>query len=472
MKVEALRSLPLTFGFLLIGLGTLACADDSGSEGGLEIGDSFLETTGVGDGDGDTNEGSEAEVGGTEAEGDGDGDTAEGDGDGDTAEGDGDGDTAEGDGDGDTAEGDGDGDTAEGDGDGDTAEGEGDGDGDGETTTTGNNPNCQAPPSYVDCDGTPGNLTTNAFQAMGINCGDDPTNTVVAANAVMNSINNNAWRVITGFGTAAGSNYNNRLWAASQEEVWINPDDEEIPSNTSTAILILSTGVVAAPNAQGVVIENSGSQSGNGNNGNLDAGGLPAPLTAQRGSNNGAGGTPFMNCDLVNDCSDSLYVHWIVNGWNNPNDKLWMQMDLTVPVGTEGYVFDFAYFSSEFPTYYNTQFNDLFIAWSTSESYTGNITFVNDAPLTITSLENAGAFQHKGNDPALAGTGFEGHAGTGWFVARGSAVPEETFQVTFFIADMADSILATAVLLDNFRWECAGCIPNEVNSCGVTPLPQ
>jgi hypothetical protein len=176
-----------------------------------------------------------------------------------------------------------------------------------------------------------------------------------------------------------------------------------------------------------------------------------------------------MNCDGMNDCSDSLYDHWIGNGWNDPFDKLWMQMDLTVPIETEGYIFDFAYFSSEFPFYYNTEYNDLFIAWSTSETYTGNITFVNDAPLTITSLEDANAFQYKNNAAQLAGTGFEGHAGTGWFVARGSAAPEETFELTFFIADMSDEILATVVLLDNFRWECAGCTPSEVDSCGIQP---
>jgi hypothetical protein len=244
---------------------------------------------------------------------------------------------------------------------------------------------------------------------------------------------------------------------------------EEIPNNTSTAILMLSTGVIAARNGQGVVTEGNNAQQGNGDNGNQDQGGLPAPLSANRGSNNGAGGTPFMNCDGVNDCSDSLHNHWNVNGWNNPDDKLWMQMELTVPTNTEGYVFDFAYFSSEFPTYYDTQFNDLFIAWSTSETYTGNITFVNGAPLTITSLEDAGAFQYKNNAQQLAGTGFEGHAGTGWFTARGSAASQEVFQITFFIADMADSILATGVLLDNFRWECAGCVPSEVDSCGIQP---
>jgi hypothetical protein len=291
---------------------------------------------------------------------------------------------------------------------------------------------------------------------------------VIAQNATMNSNNANAWRIVSAFGTAAGNNYNNKLWAAN-DDVWVNPDMEEIAPNTSTAIVILSTGVVSAPNGQSIVTEANGNQDGNGDNQNLDNGGLPVPLSALYGSNNGQGGTPFMNCDGVNDCSDSLYNHWITEGWDDPNDKLWMQMDLTVPVETEGYIFDFAYFSSEWPVYINSAFNDLFIAWSTSESYTGNITFVNDAPLTITSLDDANAFQYTNNSPQLAGTGFEGHAGTGWFVARGSAAPEETFQLTFFIADMADSILATAVLLDNFRWECAGCTPNEVDSCGIQP---
>ena len=329
---------------------------------------------------------------------------------------------------------------------------------------------CQAPAMYEDCDGTPGNLTNDPFKALGINCGADPTKHIIANSTMMNSVNNNAWRIATQFGTAnqnPGDNrYGGKLWAANLTP-WKNPNMEDVPNNTSTAFVILSTGLVAAAN-QGVVIEN-GDQANNGDNGNQDAGGLPAPLSAQYGSNNGGGGTPFMNCDGVNDCSDSLYNHWIVNGWNNPDDKLWMQMELTVPPGTEGYVFDFAYFSSEYPTWYGTQYNDLFIAWSTSESYTGNVSFVNDRPLTITSLEDAGAFQYKGNAAQFAGTGFANHAATGWYTARGSTVAEETFQLTFFLADMGDSVLATGVLLDNFRWECVGCIPSEIDSCGIAP---
>ncbi|NVB36297.1 hypothetical protein G6O69_00535 [Pseudenhygromyxa sp. WMMC2535] len=349
------------------------------------------------------------------------------------------------------------------------------------TSTTGNNNGCEAPAAYVDCDGEPGSLTTDPFQALGINCGDDPSSTVVGANASMNSNSASAWRIATQFGSASqepGDNrYNGALWAANLDP-YVSPgedgvsgteDDVEVPNNTSSAILVLSTGTISAPDAQGVITETSGSQSSNGDNGNDDGDSLPGPLSAQEGSNNGAGGTPFVDCDGVNDCSDSLWDQWNNQGWDNPNDKLWMQFDLSVPGGTEGYVFDFAYFSSEYPDWVGTSFNDLFIAWSTSETFTGNLTFVNEAPLTITSLENAGSFQYKDTDSQLNGTGFEGHAGTGWFTARGSATPGEQFQITFFIADMGDSILATGTLLDNFRWECAGCVPSEVNSCGIQP---
>jgi hypothetical protein len=254
------------------------CADDDGSADGSSTLLTLSETGITGDGDGDTSEGNSMSMtgdgdgdpgdGDPDTNGDGDGDT-NGDGDGDT-NGDGDGDT-NGDGDGDT-NGDGDGDT-NGDGDGDT---NGDGDGDPDTGTTGNNGNCQAPSEYTDCDGQPGNLTNNPFQAMGINCGNDASTTVVAQNAVMTSANNNAWRIISAFGTAAGNNYNNRLWAAN-DDVWVNPDMEDIPPNTSTAILILSTGVVAQPNNQSVVTEANGNQDNNGDNGNNDNGGLPLP---------------------------------------------------------------------------------------------------------------------------------------------------------------------------------------------------
>ena len=134
----------------------------------------------------------------------------------------------------------------------------------------------------------------------------------------------------------------------------------------------------------------------------------------------------------------------------------------------------------------------MFIAWSTSETFTGNVTFIYDQPLTVTALSNYifnNGFQ--GADAELAATGFQGNSGfgctepppydfldfadcpyaggTGWFTALGSAQPLETFTLTFTIFDKSDTILDTLALVDNWRWDCMGCVPSEVNSCGIRP---
>ena len=33
----------------------------------------------------------------------------------------------------------------------------------------------------------------------------------------------------------------------------------------------------------------------------------------------------------------------------------------------------------------------------------------------------------------------------------------------------ADAFYDTTVILDAFRWDCEGCIPSEVNGCGIDP---
>ena len=58
-------------------------------------------------------------------------------------------------------------------------------------------------------------------------------------------------------------------------------------------------------------------------------------------------------------------------------------------------------------------------------------------------------------------------AATGWVSTRAPVVPGETVHIVLFLADMSDSLLATTVLVDNWRWDCQGCVPNEVNDCGV-----
>jgi len=342
-------------------------------------------------------------------------------------------------------------------------------------------PMCQAPPDYAICD-TNINLAdkadkTNAHKAMGI-CNDKPDNSIQITNFSFNSTSNTAWQVAKGFGT---HKFDEDMDPNTPDTLFYSPREGD-------TFLMVSTGNIKAPNMQGIVIETANSQVNNGNNNNDDGNALPPPFKTDFGSNNGAGGTPFQDCDGVTfkDCSDTLKAQWTLGG-SDPNDKLWFTFNTKVPLGTFGYTFDFVFCSAEWPTYVNTGFNDLLIVYQVDpaaddpmadppvDPYSGNVTFIPDPnnnmkglPLTITALDPYfDGPGYTGNEEPLKGTGFEQHACTGWFSAKGGVQPGSDLTIGFFIADMSDSILATMAILDNFRWDCEGCIPSEVDDCGV-----
>jgi hypothetical protein len=359
------------------------------------------------------------------------------------------------DGDGDPSTGDGDPST----GDGDPSTGDGDGDGD---------PMCEAPLEYTDCDLTDSQaLTSDPFAALGLGCPGGPVKSIAITEANLFAQDPTSWRVARYFGSALGPNAGGRLWAPrhSVDVPSGSPDLPPIAPNTSAAILILSTGKLSELEPDGGLVMTLGSQAASGANANPDSTEFPAPISPLQGSNDGEGGTPFVNCDGVNDCSDSLHGQWAA-GQTSLFDMLWLRFHMPVPTGVHGYMFDFAFFSSEYPGFINTDYNDTFVAWSISESYTGNLTFINQTPMNTASLHEAGGFEHTGLDPALAGTGFEGHGGTGWLLARGPVVPGEVVDVTLFLTDVGDAQYASVVLLDNFRWDCLGCANQD---CGFTP---
>ena len=344
-----------------------------------------------------------------------------------------------------------------------TTDSDSDSDSDSDTNV---DPNCEAPGEIISCDAIADAPTQ--FQAIGLGCDGDANQIIPINNEVFNSAAG-AWRVARQFGTYIDPGTNEPLWSAREGE----------------QMLIISTGAISAPNGQGVVTMAAGTHQGGLDNGNPDGQNLPAPMLPSDG---GQGG-PFVNCDGVGDCSNTLETQWNAGG-NEANDLLWMQFDTAVPVGTNGFSFDFAYFSAEFPEYVATEFNDIFLAWSASETYTGNLCFINDQPCTVTALCDGDAtcpnlaycddsanffFAQCANLVAnneLAGTGFDGVGGaTGWFTASGSAAPGEDLQLTFGLFDMGDSIYDTAVLLDNWQWDCEGCVPSEVMGCGIEPTP-
>ncbi|MEM6295687.1 MAG: choice-of-anchor L domain-containing protein [Myxococcota bacterium] len=311
---------------------------------------------------------------------------------------------------------------------------------------------CEAPGDLIPCDAPGMDGTVDPFNAMGLGCTGGPNNVIPILNDIFVSADDTAWRVVSQYGTHIDPVDGLPTWRPREGE----------------SMLMISTSTLPEPDENGILTQTPGN---GGANGNPDGSALPAPMSPFPGSNAGAGGTPFVGCDGTGDCSDSLIDQWNAGG-GSANDLLWFQFETQVPNGTFGFSFDFAYFSAEFPEWVDTTFNDIFLVWSDSESYTGNLCFVNDEPCTVTALWPP-AFQE--GDPVLEGTmfeasGSEGEA-TGWFQANGSAVPGELLQLTFAIFDMGDTAFDTLVLLDNFQWDCEGCTPSEVDPCiGIDPV--
>ena len=315
------------------------------------------------------------------------------------------------------------------------------------TTSTGDDTStgtelCEAPAMLVPCDGLADD--PDPFQAIGLGCPLGPDEAIPLEFGGFYSDDPEAFQIATRFGTHD---------EASGEPTWGPRHGEQL--------LVISSGYVAPPDAAGVVTMDVLDQDANDN---PDAKPLPAPMSPLPGS----GGTPFMGCDGVGDCSDTLWGQWL-SGGSQANDLLWFQFRTEVPGGTHGFSLDFAWFSEEYPESVGTTFNDMLVVWSQSETYVGNLCLVDEEPCTVTGLWPV---DHQGIDPELDGTGFSvTRAGDGgamrWSTIKGSAAPHELLELTVALFDMGDEELDTLVLLDGFGWDCQGCTPTPDNPCGV-----
>ena len=298
---------------------------------------------------------------------------------------------------------------------------------------------CEAPGNLITCD--PWGEEITIFNAIGLGCEGGPDEAIPIVGEGFNYADPQGWAIATQLGTYFDPVSGAPLWAPTEGE----------------SMLVLSSGIAGVPDASGIITHASLDIDDNGNPSNKP---LPAPMTAVSGS----GAAPFVGCDGVGDCSDSLQGQWAAGG-SAANDLVWFQFSSQVPGGTHGFAVDFAYFSEEFPEWVGTQYNDMFVVWSNSETYTGNLCFVDDQPCTVTALWPT-QYQNN-NPPELASTGFPYDGATGWFQIKGSAEPLELLQLTFAVFDMGDHVYDTLVLVDNFSWDCEGCTPTEVNPCGV-----
>lgn len=173
---------------------------------------------------------------------------------------------------------------------------------------------------------------------------------------------------------------------------------------------------------------------------------------------------------------------------NEVNDVVTVKLELKAPPNASGVAFDFNFFSSEWPAYICTNFNDGFLAYLSAKGFNGgtadNISFDKDknpvsvnngffdrcTPGVLTGCAGLAPKQSAcpGGAAELAGTGFGisgkycqplgqdtsvGGGATGWLTSKAPVQAGETFTLEFMVWDTGDQILDSSVLIDNFTWQ-------------------
>lgn len=182
---------------------------------------------------------------------------------------------------------------------------------------------------------------------------------------------------------------------------------------------------------------------------------LPAPLTTT-----GVDGSCEDDPSLIGtgDCSNSIAEQFEQGG--AANDYTEVRVTAKVPAGATSIGYSFAFFSTEYPVYFGSEFNDLFVGWLESESWTGNISFDEGGnPISL----NAGFLDYKDDAsslPEFADTCMQGHAGTKWLSSTAPVSSGEEIILALAIFDLADSALDSYVFIDDIHFGCEGGPPS------------
>jgi hypothetical protein len=287
-------------------------------------------------------------------------------------------------------------------------------------------------PSSVTCD----HMSNDPWNAIGLNCPGGPQ---------VNGVYNGSAQALYVHEGNLGT--------------YVDPvDGPPFPPREGSKFVIMSSGIAQELTVAGLYASTNNPDGLNpGNN-------LPAPL---RSNDVSATEDCTDNPGLVGmgDCSNTINGQWTQG--SGAYDYAEMRFNVTVPAGTTSMSYDLAMFSTEYPVFYKSSFNDMYIAWLESEQWTGNISFDEQGnPISL----NAGFLDYKDapnshdcpapcTAPELQGTAMEGHAGTKWLTTTAPVTPLEDIEVVFAVFDLSDSILDTVVLIDNFEWGCEGGPP-------------
>jgi len=157
-----------------------------------------------------------------------------------------------------------------------------------------------------------------------------------------------------------------------------------------------------------------------------------------------------------------------------PHDGTAVELTIRTPTNATGFTFDFNFFTYEWPTFVCSTYNDFFVALlspipmgqsdgNISFDQQGNPVSVNNAFVDVCTCAGgppcfAGGrtFPCSLGGAGLLGTGFEGHASTGWLVTKAPVKGGETITIRWTTFDSGDGILDTTALIDNWQWVANG----------------
>ena len=132
-----------------------------------------------------------------------------------------------------------------------------------------------------------------------------------------------------------------------------------------------------------------------------------------------------------------------------------LRVKVLVPANAASMAFDYALFSAEYPEYIGQSFADAFTVTVSGLAYSGDA--IGDAIGKCYNTTNATFTTCEGcakGSAGLVGTGYENGVGGGYgWASVGFAVkPGDTVTVQFAVFDVADGVYDTAVLIDNLRF--------------------
>ena len=144
------------------------------------------------------------------------------------------------------------------------------------------------------------------------------------------------------------------------------------------------------------------------------------------------------------------------------NDSVNIRLTVRVPTNVLSFSYRFKFYTSEYPNYTCSQYNDFYLALLSTNApgipADTNISF--DSQNNPVSVNNGffevcspfSCYTCPSGTAELAGTGYQGYGGSKWLKTSAPVVPGEDMILELMTFDVSDRIYDSMVLLDQFEW--------------------